>query len=61
MTMPANDFLQPGSTTTLTLLYDRPRQGATRYGPYQLRLGRGSHLTVRTSQRMSSISWVAIW
>lgn len=77
--MPANDFLQPGTTTTLTLLYDRPREGATRYGPYrayrvrtsdgaehtflpprslfdeldQLRLGRGSHLTVRTSQRLS--------
>lgn len=77
--MPANDFLQPGTTTTLTLLYDRPREGTTPYGPYrayrvrtpdggehtflpprslfdeldQLRLGRGSHLTVRTSQRVS--------
>jgi len=77
--MPANDFLQPGSTTTLTLLYDRPREGTTRYGPYrayrvrtpdggehtflpprslfdeldELRLGRGSHLIVRTSQRVS--------
>ena len=77
--MPANDFLQPGTTTTLTLLYDRPREGSTRYGPYrayrvrtpdgaehtflpprslfdeldQLRLGRGSHLTVKTSERVS--------
>lgn len=77
--MPANDFLQPGTTTTLTLLYDRPREGTTRYGPFrayrvrtpdgtehtflpprslfgeldQLRLGRGSHLSVRTSQRVS--------
>lgn len=77
--MPANAFLQPGTTTTLTLLYDRPREGTTRYGPFrayrvrtpdgtehtflpprslfgeldELRLGRGSHVTVRTSQRVS--------
>jgi hypothetical protein len=77
--MPSNEFLQPGTTTTLALLYDTPKEGTTRYGPYRayrvrtpdgaehtflpprslfdeldrLRLGRGSRLTVRTSQRVS--------
>ncbi|MEO6325955.1 MAG: hypothetical protein ABIT01_00780 [Thermoanaerobaculia bacterium] len=77
--MPSNTFLQPGTTTTLTLLYERPKEGETRYGPYRayrvrtpdggehtflpprslfpeldhLRLGRGSRLTIRTSQRVS--------
>ncbi|MCG3193052.1 MAG: hypothetical protein DIJKHBIC_02301 [Thermoanaerobaculia bacterium] len=77
--MASNDFLQPGTTTPLTLLFDRPREGSTRFGPYRayrvrtpdgsehtflpprslfaeldkLRLGRGSQLTVRTSQRLS--------
>lgn len=33
--MPSNDFLQPGTTTTLTLLYDTPKEGSTRFGPYR--------------------------
>lgn len=33
--MPSNDFLQNGSTTTLTLLYDTPKEGQTRFGPYR--------------------------
>ncbi len=33
--MPSNDFLTPGTTTTLTVLYDRPREGETRFGPYR--------------------------
>jgi len=33
--MASNDFLQNGSTTTLTLLYDTPKEGQTRFGPYR--------------------------
>jgi len=33
--MPSNDFLTNGSTTTLTLLYDTPKEGETRFGPYR--------------------------
>ena len=33
--MASNDFLQTGSTTTLTLLYDTPKEGQTRFGPYR--------------------------
>ena len=77
--MPANDFLTPGTSTTLTLVYDRPKEGETRFGAYRayrvltpdgsehtffpprslypeldrLNLGRGSRLTVHTSQRVS--------
>jgi len=77
--MPSNDFLTPGTTTSLTLVYDSPREGQTRYGPYRayrvrtddgtdhtffpprslypeldrLQLGRGSHIAVTTSQRVS--------
>lgn len=34
-TMPSNDFLQLGTTTALTLLYDTPKEGSTRFGPYR--------------------------
>lgn len=33
--MASNEFLQNGSTTTLTLLYDTPKEGQTRFGPYR--------------------------
>ena len=33
--MPSNDFLTPGTTTTLTLVYDTPKEGQTRFGPYR--------------------------
>jgi len=33
--MASNDFLTNGSTTTLTLLYDTPREEQTRFGPYR--------------------------
>jgi hypothetical protein len=33
--MPSNDFLQLGTTTPLTLLYDTPKEGSSRFGPYR--------------------------
>lgn len=33
--MPSNDFLKTGTTTTLTLLYDTPKEGSSRFGPYR--------------------------
>lgn len=33
--MPSNEFLSPGTATTLTLLYDRPKEGESRFGTYR--------------------------
>lgn len=33
--MPSNEFLKPGTSTDVTLLYDQPKEGASRFGPYR--------------------------
>ena len=33
--MPSNDFLQSGTTTSLALAADTPKEGSTRFGPYR--------------------------
>lgn len=33
--MPSNTFLPPGTTTALTVLYDTPKEGVSRFGPYR--------------------------
>ncbi|MEO6324610.1 MAG: hypothetical protein ABIT01_06310 [Thermoanaerobaculia bacterium] len=33
--MASNEFLPLGTTTPLTLLYDTPKEGSTRFGPYR--------------------------
>lgn len=33
--MPSNTFLTPGATTELTFLYDTPKEGVSKYGPYR--------------------------
>ena len=33
--MPSNDFLTPGTTTDLTLLFDAPKEGESRFGPFR--------------------------
>lgn len=33
--MASNTFLPPGTTTELTVLYDTPKEGVSRFGPYR--------------------------
>ena len=33
--MPSNDFLTPGTTTDLTLLFDAPKEGQSQFGPFR--------------------------
>lgn len=33
--MPSNTFLPPGTTTELTVLYDTPKEGVSRFGAYR--------------------------
>lgn len=33
--MASNPFLPPGTTTALTVLYDTPKEGVSRFGPYR--------------------------
>ncbi len=33
--MASNPFLPPGTTTELTVLYDTPKEGVSRFGPYR--------------------------
>ena len=38
--MPSNEFLKPGTSTSVTLLYDQPKEGTSRFGPYRAYLVR---------------------